>query len=110
MAIAGLILATVLPFMRKTILNKIEDYDLKQIVLMLIKFEDFDLKYLYHTLVAAVWTNGIVFVVIADWQLPTGTFPDIAILVFAFAYGFGGIGAQKMAVQYYRLIRPLDTT
>lgn len=97
MIVIGAVLAIILPYIRKTILDKVEA---------------FDWKYFYHLLLAAIWTNALAFIVIAEsnWELPSGIFPDIAILVFALAYGFGGIGGQKIAIQYYRLIKPLETS
>lgn len=86
----GLIASVIVPYKRK----KIED-----------KVKKFDLKYLWHAVVTASWEFITGLVLYLGWNPPSGLlFSDIAILIVAFAFGYGGLEGQKQAEKILRLV------
>lgn len=85
----GLLASMILPYKRKKAEAKIEK---------------FDLKFLIHTAVAAFWEFVAGFTLYLGWNPPGNLFNDVAILVVAFGFGYGGLEGQKQAEKTVRWI------
>ncbi len=69
------------------------------------KIETFDLKFLQHAMVTAAWEFIAGLTLYLGWNPPSDfLLNDIAILIVAFAFGYGGLEGQKQTEKVIRLI------
>lgn len=86
----GLIASVIVPYKRKKAEGKIKV---------------FDLKFLWHAIVTAFWEFIAGLTLYIGWNPPADLLiSDIAILVVAFTFGYGGLEGQK---QLEKVLRPL---
>jgi len=89
----GLIASIIVPYKRKKAEGKIEI---------------FDLKFLWHAIVTAFWEFIAGITLYLGWNPPADLLiSDVAILVVAFAFGYGGLEGQKQLEKVLRLLLPL---
>jgi len=90
---AGLISATIFPYIRKwaQAANRGEPFK-------------FDAVYLYNLAVATGVTSlgNILFFL---EYIPPSNLPDPVVLVLAFMYGYAGFEAEKLAYKYYKVVK-----
>lgn len=86
----GLVASVIIPYKRKKAENKIDK---------------FNLKYLWHAIVTAFWEFIAGFTLYLGWNPPSSLlFSDVAILIVAFAFGYGGLEGQKQTEKILRLV------
>ena len=90
----GTVAATVLPYLRK---------------LMEEKVPAFAPKYFVHLIIAAIWEFFLAWSIVESWTVPTGIVEDIFIIILAFTWGYGGLEAQKQVEKWIVMVRTWRT-
>lgn len=88
--LVGLIVATVMPYLRKLHEGKIEE---------------FELKYFKHLIITAIWQFATTLPIFLVWTPPVDIVNNLLVVLLAFCYGFGGSEFQKEVYKYIIWLR-----